>query len=53
MRDNERSVFPIADVWLRLAEEGHAIPPGSCPKGAWLEIGSPERLAATRSMLER
>lgn len=48
---NERGVFAIVDVWLRLAGEGHAIRPWIVPEGAWLEIGSPERLAQVRAKL--
>lgn len=49
----ERGVFPIVDVWLRLAGEGHAIRPWIVPEGAWLEIGNPDRLAAVRARFER
>lgn len=49
----ERGVFPIVDVWLRLAAAGHAIRPWIVPDGAWLEIGNPERLAAVRAHFER
>lgn len=48
----ERGVFPIVDVWLRLAGLGHAIRPWIVPEGAWLEIGNPERLAAVRERYE-
>jgi NDP-sugar pyrophosphorylase family protein len=48
----ERGVFPIVDVWLRLASLGHAIRPWIVPDGAWLEIGDPERLAQVRARLE-
>lgn len=48
----ERGVFPIVDVWLRLAGEGHAIQPWIVPEGAWLEIGNPDRLAAVRARFE-
>lgn len=44
----ERGVFPIVDVWLRLAAQGHVIRPWLVPQGAWFEIGNPERLAAAR-----
>jgi NDP-sugar pyrophosphorylase family protein len=47
----ERGVFPIVDVWLRLAGEGHAIQPWVMPADAWLEIGTPERLALVRAKL--
>lgn len=47
----ERGVFPIVDVWLRLAGEGHTIQPWIVPEGAWLEIGNPERLAQVRAKL--
>ncbi len=45
----ERGVFPIVEVWLRLAAAGHAIRPWLVPDGAWWEIGNPERLAAARA----
>ena len=48
----ERGVFPIVEVWLRLAGLGHAIRPWIVPEGAWLEIGNPERLAAVRERFE-
>lgn len=48
----ERGVFPIVEVWLRLAQLGHAIRPWIVPEGAWLEIGNPERLAAVRQRYE-
>jgi len=48
----ERGVFPIVDVYLRLAGEGHAIQPWMVPDGAWMEIGNPERLAEVRRRLE-
>ena len=48
----EHGVFPIVDVYLRLAGEGHAIQPWIVPDGAWMEIGDPDRLAAVRKRLE-
>ena len=48
----ERGVFPIVEVWLRLAGLGHAIRPWIVPEGAWLEIGNPDRLAAVRERFE-
>ena len=48
----ERGVFPIVEVWLRLAGLGHAIRPWIVPDGAWLEIGNPDRLAAVRERFE-
>jgi NDP-sugar pyrophosphorylase family protein len=50
---SERGVFPIVDVWLRQAGEGHAIRPWIVPPGTWLEIGNPDRLAAVRAHFER
>lgn len=49
----ERGVFPIVDVYLRLAAEGHTIAPWLLRGGLWLEIGSVERLDAARALLER
>jgi NDP-sugar pyrophosphorylase family protein len=52
-RITERGVFPIVDVYLRLAGEGHSIQPWLVPEGTWMEIGNPERLADARKHLER
>jgi NDP-sugar pyrophosphorylase family protein len=52
-RITERGVFPIVDVYLRLAGEGHSIQPWLVPEGTWMEIGNPERLADARRRLER
>jgi NDP-sugar pyrophosphorylase family protein len=49
----ERGVFPIVDVYLRLAAEGHVIAPWVPEKGVWLEAGNPERLAEVRARFER
>ena len=49
---SERGVFPIVDVYLRLAAEGHVILPQNFAGKMWQEIGSPERLAEARSRLE-
>jgi NDP-sugar pyrophosphorylase family protein len=49
----EHGVFPIVDVYLRLAAEGHAIAPWVPEKGTWLEAGNPERLAEVRALFER
>lgn len=49
---SERGVFPIVDVWLRLAAAGHLIRPWLVPAGAWFEVGSPERLAVARARFE-
>jgi MurNAc alpha-1-phosphate uridylyltransferase len=48
----ERGVFPIVDVYLRLAAAGHSIQPWLVPGGTWMEIGNPERLADARARLE-
>ena len=45
-------VFPIIDVYLRLAAQGERIAPALL-EGRWFEIGNPERLAAARASLER
>jgi aminoglycoside/choline kinase family phosphotransferase/dTDP-glucose pyrophosphorylase len=47
----ERGAFRITDLWLRLAAAGHAIRPWLAASDGWLEIGSPERLAAARAAL--
>ncbi len=49
----ERGVFPIVDVYLRLAAAGRTILPFPLAGALWLEIGSPERLAEARARLER
>ena len=46
----ERGVFPIVDVYLRLAGEGRVIAPWRF-EGLWLEIGNAERLEAARTAL--
>jgi NDP-sugar pyrophosphorylase family protein len=48
----ERGVFPIVDVYLRLAAAGHVIAPWVPGNGSWLEIGNLERLEAARALLE-
>ncbi len=50
-RIEERGVFPITDVYVRLAAAGHAIRPWMLD-GRWLEIGSAERLAEARRVME-
>lgn len=45
----EREAFPITALWLRLAAAGHVIRPWLPASGEWLEIGTPERLAAARA----
>lgn len=52
-RIHERGVFPIVDVYLRLAAEGQTIAPWRLAGGLWLEVGSAERLEAARAALER
>jgi NDP-sugar pyrophosphorylase family protein len=52
-RITERGVFPIVEVYLRLAREGCAIRPWPLGDALWLEIGNPERLAQARARLER
>ena len=49
----ERGVFPIVDVYLRLAAEGHVIVPCVLEDDQWLEFGNLERLEAARARLER
>lgn len=48
----EPGVFPIVDVWLRLAADGRTIAPWRLAGGRWFEIGSAERLEAARAALE-
>ena len=48
----ERGVFPIVEVYLRLAAEGRTIAPWLLEGRVWLEIGNLERLAAARALLE-
>jgi NDP-sugar pyrophosphorylase family protein len=50
-RIEERGVFPIVDVYLRLAGGGQVIAPWRL-EGLWLEIGNAERLQAARAALE-
>jgi NDP-sugar pyrophosphorylase family protein len=47
----ERGAFSIIDVYLRLAGEGQRIAGYDIGGAAWLEIGSPDRLAAARRAL--
>jgi NDP-sugar pyrophosphorylase family protein len=47
----ERGVFPIVDVYLRLAAEGHPVRPWLLTGRMWLEIGNAERLEAARAAL--
>jgi NDP-sugar pyrophosphorylase family protein len=49
----ERGVFPIVDVYLRLAAEGRVIAPWPLGGQLWLEIGNVGRLEAARALLER
>ena len=49
----ERGAFPIVDVYLRLAAEGHVVAPWTLRDELWLEIGDPARLEAARALLER
>lgn len=50
-RITERGIFSITDVYLRLAGEGARIRPYRMDGASWLEIGTPERLAAARAAL--
>ncbi len=47
----EQGVFPIVDLYLRLAAEGQAIAPFVLDGDEWLEIGNLERLEAARARL--
>ncbi|HSJ15119.1 MAG TPA: NTP transferase domain-containing protein [Longimicrobiales bacterium] len=44
----ERGAFSIIDAYLRLAAMGHLIAAWDIGDATWLEIGTPERLAAAR-----
>ena len=48
----ERGVFSILDPYLRLAAAGERILPLDVTGAMWLEIGTPERLAAARRAME-
>ena len=47
----ERGVFSIVDAYLRLSAAGARIVPHDVTGAGWLEIGTPERLAAARRAL--
>jgi NDP-sugar pyrophosphorylase family protein len=47
----ERGAFSIVDVYLRLSAGGERIVPHDVTGASWLEIGTPERLAAARRAL--
>jgi len=47
----ERGVFPILEVYLRLAAERHAIEPWALTGSLWLEVGNLERLESARALL--
>jgi NDP-sugar pyrophosphorylase family protein len=47
----ERGAFSIIDAYLRLAAAGHRIRQYDIGDAVWLEIGTPERLAAARRAL--
>ncbi|HUF49751.1 MAG TPA: sugar phosphate nucleotidyltransferase [Longimicrobiales bacterium] len=47
-RITERGAFSIVDLYLRLTREGARIGHYDIRNALWLEIGSPERLAAAR-----
>lgn len=51
-RITERGAFPILDLYLRLAEAGARIESWSLGDATWLEVGTPERLAAVRAFFE-
>ena len=48
----EEGVFSILDPYFRLARMGYAIRPASIGDALWMEVGTPERLAAARVALE-
>ena len=45
----ERGSFSILDPYLRLAGEGHRIEDHPVDDARWMEVGTPERLAAARA----
>ena len=47
----EEPIFDIIDAYLRLAGEGERLQPYDVTGARWLEIGSPDRLAAARRAL--
>lgn len=47
----ERGAFSVMDVYVRLAGDGHRIASHDISDATWLEIGTPERLAAARRLL--
>jgi NDP-sugar pyrophosphorylase family protein len=49
----ERGVFPIMDVYLRLAAAGHVVAPWLTERGAWLEVGTLDRLEAVRALVTK
>ncbi|MFW5947716.1 MAG: nucleotidyltransferase family protein [Gemmatimonadota bacterium] len=49
----ERGAFSIIRPYLRLAGSGHAIAPYEMGEALWLEIGTPERLARARRVLDK
>ncbi len=49
----ERGRFSIMDVYLRLAEEGHAIETFDMSDALWLEVGDPVRLANANAVMMR
>jgi NDP-sugar pyrophosphorylase family protein len=51
-RITEEGVFSILDPYFRLAREGVAIRPASIGDALWMEVRTPERLAAARTFLE-
>ena len=42
-------VFSILDLYLDLAERGHVIMPHDVTASSWLDVGTPERLAAAEA----
>ncbi len=49
----ERGRFSIMEVYLRLAEEGHAIETFDMSDALWLEVGDPVRLANANAVMMR
>jgi len=50
LMDQERGRFSIISVYMRLAGLGERIAPWNVGEAAWMDVGTPERLARARSL---